>query len=217
MGKGVDHKQCPVLARHRERRARGVPTLSVLVGDVDVAQWCWMRWQRAEASAFVCSNAMSGDAVLGEWLSSSAPALSGAPRSLAEIEAATRAALPGLLALPPRSTSSGDLSSLLSTLLRIAETVPRIELACALSEAQFVRWRLEADANELQLVAEGLIGVEPVAREPEASAARRPRSNQRRAALSRDAASAAVPRLEYDADDFMRSRAERASTRRSST
>lgn len=280
MGKGGDHTDSFVLARHRDRRAQGVPTLSVLVGDVEIACWCWTGYQRASATPFVCSGAASGDAALRDWLSSGAlhaallrelishgaqqervtseafdarlrswadgqrerafeqlsarlgwsPALIAAvaspgagaiaswagdnlARSLAELESVSHTALPGLFVQPPRAASTGELRLLLSTALRIAEAAPRLEIACALTEAQLVRWRQEADLRELQLVGEGLIRVEPSPRDParEAGERRRSKSSQRRAALgARDVPSAAIPCLEYDAGELARSRAEQA-------
>ena len=282
MGKGVDHTRSLVLARHRERRGQGVPTLSVLVGDVDVASWCWTGWQGAVATPFVCTDAIDHGALLGQWLSSgdihaalgrelaergaepggvtreefgarlgshaeaqrpgafeqlsahvgwsasliaatasaSDEALAawlrdGFPHSLAELASARSTGLPALLVRAPRAASPSELGSLLATLLAMVEAVPRLELACALTEAQLVRWRQEADARDLHLVREGLIRVEPAIEDPKPEseppgARRRSRSSQRRAALSRTAPANGVPRLEYDAAEFARSRAELA-------
>ena len=279
MGKDFDHNQGLVLARHRQRRLQGVPTLSVLIGDAEVARWCWSRWQRGSALPFVCLEAGTWDALLGDWLSSGAlhaelwreltaraaaregvtreelearfrshsegqrqrvieqlsarlgwsPALIAAvasegaqalvdwarqayPASLSELASVSEVVLPGLLLSAPRAASAGDLCELLDQLLRLSEVLPRLELACALSEAQLVRWRQEADARQLHLIKEGLIRLEPAPENPELPrGARRRRSGEhQRPVASEDEPGHAIPCLEYDADEFARSRAERA-------
>jgi very-short-patch-repair endonuclease len=273
----VDHSQSLVLARHRNRRAQGVPTLSVLIGDVEIAHWCWTRWQSASALPFVCSDAATWDALLADWLSSGAlratlwreltarvaaregvtreesevrfrshaegqrqrlieqasarlgwskaliaaivsedaSALIGwlcstCPASLSELASVLGAELPGLLLRAPRTATAGELCDLLGNLLRWSEVLPRLELACALTEAQLVRWRQEADARQLHLIKEGLIRLEPAPEAPDPESRGRRRRSGERAAAIREEASDSLPRLEYDAAEFARSRAERA-------
>jgi len=281
MGKDVDHSQSLVLARHRQRRMQGVPTLSVLIGDVEVARWCWTQWQSAAALPWVCSDAATWDALLADWLSSgsfsarvwrelsgraaaregitreevevrlrshaegqrqraveqlcarlgcSAQLIDAAasedpcalvgwarsayPASLSELASVSGAELPGLLLSAPRAATAGELCELLGSLLRLSEVLPRLELACALTEAQLVRWRQEADARQLHLIKEGLIRLEPAPESPEPGSRgnrRRHRSGEhQRAVASEDEPGRAIPWLEYDADEFARSRAERA-------
>jgi very-short-patch-repair endonuclease len=69
MGTRPDHIQGLVFERHRGRRAQGVPTLSVLVGDADPAEWCWSRWQRARSAAFACVAGSGLAEMLGAWFS----------------------------------------------------------------------------------------------------------------------------------------------------
>jgi very-short-patch-repair endonuclease len=279
MGKDFDHNQGLVLARHRQRRLQGVPTLSVLIGESEVARWCWTRWQGASALPFVCSEAATWAALLGDWLSNgplhaelwrelmtraavregvareelevrfrshaeaqrqrvieqlsarlgwSTPLISaissekaepladwvraGYPASLSELASVSEVVMPGLLLSAPRAASAGELCELLGQLLRLSEVLPRLELACALSEAQLVRWRQEADARQLHLIKEGLIRLEPTPEDPELPrGVRRRRSGEhQRPTASDDEPGGAIPCLEYDADEFARSRAERA-------
>lgn len=278
MGKDIDHNQGLVLARHRQRRLQGVPTLSVLIGDAEIARWCWTRWQSAAALPFVCSEAVTWEALLDDWLSSGglhaelwrelraraaaregvapeelearvraypegqlervieqlggrmgwSPALiavaasqetqslvdwvrAAYPASLSELAAVPGLELSGLLLSAPRAASAGQLCELLASLLRLSEVLPRLELACALSEAQLVRWRQEADARQLHLIKEGLIRLEPAPEDPDLPRGmRRRRSGElQRPAAREDAPGRAIPCLEYDADEFARSRAER--------
>lgn len=278
MGKDFDHNQGLVLARHRQRRLQGVPTLSVLVGDAEVACWCWTRWQRAAGLAFVCSEAATWETLLADWsgtlrtelwraLTVRAAAREGVtreelearlrshaegqqqrvieqlgarlgwsaaliaaissetaqalvdwaraayPGSLSEMASVLGADLPGLLLSAPRTATAGELCELLGSLLGLSEVLPRLELACALSEAQLVRWRQEADARQLHLIKEGLIRLEPAPENPELAlrSSRRRRSGEHQRPLTReDEPGRAIPCLEYDADEFARSRAERA-------
>jgi very-short-patch-repair endonuclease len=58
------------LERHRARRAQRVPTVTVLLGEPDVAEWYWARWQRSQQTTTVrVAGAQSKD-VLGTWLAS---------------------------------------------------------------------------------------------------------------------------------------------------
>lgn len=236
MGKDFDHTQGLVLERHRSRRLQGVPTLSVLIGDDDVARWCWSRWQAAAALPFVCSDAATWHGLLTDWLSpvavprhggsaalvsavssENADALAswvraGYPSALSEL--ASMCELPGLLLCAPRAATAGALCELLGNLLGLSELLPRLELACILSEAQLVRWRQEAEPRQLERIKEGLIRLEPAPDAPDVQARgsrRRPRSGEHLRALASDEAEGhGIPRLEYDADEFARSRARRA-------
>lgn len=54
--------------RHRQRRAQGVPTITVIIGEPDVAERCWAAWQRARGAP-VSVAAMAGlEPILRSWL-----------------------------------------------------------------------------------------------------------------------------------------------------
>jgi very-short-patch-repair endonuclease len=67
---------------HRRRRGQGVPTVTLLVGDADVAEWLWSSWQSASGARSrtiavpaarepndTSRNAPARARILEEWLS----------------------------------------------------------------------------------------------------------------------------------------------------
>jgi very-short-patch-repair endonuclease len=278
MGRRPDHIQGLVFERHRSRRDQGVPTLGVLIGDLEATEWVWSRWQRSRERTFACVDAGALAGMLGQWVSSAgvlallrrellrrgaaargvsaeefaltlaafvrgrrregvdeisawvdqspelvgivaegdgagllAWVLAGFPRALAELDAALLEGLPGLFARVPVTAGPDALDDAGSSLIRIAEAAPRVELAVTVTEAQLAGWRQRADARERHLLGEGLIRIEPA---PDEKGARQRRARTDatplRAGEELDtAASGATPRLEYDAAEFARSRAER--------
>jgi very-short-patch-repair endonuclease len=63
---------------HRRRRGQGVPTVTLLVGDADVAEWLWSSWQSASGARSRTTAAAAAPAakatpararILEEWLS----------------------------------------------------------------------------------------------------------------------------------------------------
>src|SRR5262245_47783735 len=89
MGRRRDHIQGLVFERHRSRRAQGVPTLSVLLGDADAAEWVWCRWQRTRGTDV--ERVRGGDLadMLGDWLAQ-ASVLAALERELLRRGAAAR-------------------------------------------------------------------------------------------------------------------------------
>jgi very-short-patch-repair endonuclease len=175
----------------RDARREGVEEISAWVG------------YRPELVAIVARADAAG---LISWT------LSGFPRSLAELERALPQGLPGIFARVSVGASSAVFDPIVSTLIRVAEAAPRVELALAVTQSELAAWRQRADARERHLVGEGLIEIE-------AAAARKGESQQRRSAGARGAIAVApdhvkvagcvASRLEYDAAEFARSRAER--------
>ena len=279
MGRRLDHIQGLVLERHRSRRTQGVPTLSVLIGDAEAAEWIWSRWQRSQHRAFACVDGGTLAGMLGQWVSTAAVCaelrreilrrgatargvsaeefaltlaafgrgrrregvdeisawlaqspelvsvaaegdgeallawvLAGFPRALTELDGALPAGLPGIFTRVPAAASPDALDDLGASLIRIAESAPRMELAVAVTEAQLAGWRQRADARERHLVGEGLIRIEP-APDEKGVARRRTRAEADPVRAGGDdpetAASGGTPRLEYDAAELARSRAER--------
>jgi very-short-patch-repair endonuclease len=57
------------LDRHRSRRLSGIPTVSVLLGECDAAEWLWEGWQRAAGRANVSIVGATHVELLRGWLS----------------------------------------------------------------------------------------------------------------------------------------------------
>lgn len=284
MGRPPDHIQGIVFERHRSRRVQGVPTLSVLVGDADAAEWCWSRWQRARAAELACVAGPGLADMLGEWISKGcvfpavrrellrrgaaargvsseefaltlaafvrskrregvdeisawvgqrpelvavvaggdaqallAWALVEFPRSLAELDRLLPEGLPALFTRVPAAASPRVFDEVVTSLIRVAEAAPRVELALSVTASELASWRSRADAREIHLIGEGAIQLEPAAiekgarrRAPTAGAdgAGADESRPDNAGRAKPA-SGTTARLEYDATEFARSRAER--------
>jgi very-short-patch-repair endonuclease len=80
MGARVTSDASAPLLRHRERRAQGLPTVTVLAGDRRVASWLWRTRHTADCLPPVISAAVERDALIDEWL--------GSLRTIAEVHAA---------------------------------------------------------------------------------------------------------------------------------
>jgi very-short-patch-repair endonuclease len=279
MGKRPDHIHGLVFDRHRSRRAQRVPTLSVLIGDAEAAEWCWSRWQRSRAAAFAAVTGESLAEMLGAWLSKGSVfealrreilrrgasvrgvsreefeltlrtfvrgqrregvdeisawvdyspelvsivaggdaegllswALGGFPRSLVEVDRALPDGLPGIFARVSRAPSPSIFDEIVAILIRLAEAVPKVELAMSVTASDLAAWRQRADARKRHLVAEGSIQIEAAAGDKVARGRRQTAgAGAVRGADGDDemAPSGAPSRLEYDAAEFARSRAER--------
>jgi very-short-patch-repair endonuclease len=235
-----------------------VPTVSVLLGEQEVWEWAWSRWQRSQRLPCTLARGASREALLREWLCDArtlaaaraalferaAPALgassseleararahsaaqqpafsaqleraSGLDRELiqalledgaavlrwlgADARALPRIAellgprLPALFWCRPEPEPESWLAEACSTLIALAEAVPRAELALALDEADFARWRARAKPREAALLGAGVLRLL-------ASPGTAP---------ANDASS-----VSYDAAEFARSRAELALYRR---
>jgi very-short-patch-repair endonuclease len=57
------------LDRHRSRRLRGIPTVSVLLGECDAAEWLWEAWHRAAGRANVSIGGATDVELVRGWLS----------------------------------------------------------------------------------------------------------------------------------------------------
>lgn len=135
-------------------------------------------------------------------------ALRSFPRGLVELEQALPAGLPGIFARIPATTSPSAFDGIVSSLLRVTAAVPRMELALSLTPIELAAWRQRADAREKHLVREGLIEVEAAA--GAGASPRGPTKGEGARAPARAKGSGDIaPRLEYDAAEFARSRAER--------
>ncbi len=55
------------LDRHAERRRQRVPTVSLLVGAPDVAEWTWRRWQRCSGFSGATVTACDVEGALRQW------------------------------------------------------------------------------------------------------------------------------------------------------
>jgi very-short-patch-repair endonuclease len=59
------------LERHRRRRSQGVPTITLLLGEPNVADWLWSSWQSASGvRSFTSRAAGSRRELSARWLSS---------------------------------------------------------------------------------------------------------------------------------------------------
>jgi hypothetical protein len=54
--------------RHRRRRAQGVPTVTVNIGDADIAEGCWSEWQRAHGALPSVATGAGPEHILHDWL-----------------------------------------------------------------------------------------------------------------------------------------------------
>jgi very-short-patch-repair endonuclease len=147
------------------------------------------------SSSLVLCALKDGEEELLGWVSADSST------ALAELWAALPSGLPALLARAPENAGSGWFGEAASSLIQIAEAVPRAELAMAATEEDICSWQRGAQPRERSLLGEGLIQLEPgpgVAKH-----APRVVSAQAFPAL------AAAPRLYYDEADLARSRAER--------
>lgn len=256
--------QDTVLERHRARRTRHIPTLTVLVGDRDAAGWYWQTWSRAQLSALAVTVESELSQVLRDWLSSGdilersiaaleeRAARAGAitvaelrarvaaheigrreqlverlaaqtglchelvsmlsfrtgealhelacrtfPRVIADLERLLPQGLPALFC----AGDARHLAPAISTLLSIAEAVPRADIALAATAEELANWKSHARAREWSLVREGIVRLEPRERPAAGDRAARERTG---APLTREA-----PLVQYDAADYARSRAER--------
>lgn len=72
MGKLSSQLHSAALERHRHRRAQGVPTITVLLGDPEVSEWYWTVWQQSRQTSVTCSSASSLKNTLQDWLSEGA-------------------------------------------------------------------------------------------------------------------------------------------------
>jgi hypothetical protein len=217
------------LERHRARRAQRVPTVSVLVGDLDVADWYWGQWQRGHETAVVRVAGAESKDVLGAWLASKvvrdalrdafyeqatrAHAVSraelcariaahaepqrdalleqlcagledwtpelvaaahaaspepltrlvrrGFPGALAELDARLPRGLPSLAWRSSRDLVRSAFDGALSTLVALAEAVPRTELAIVVTEEQLAAWEVGARPRIAAFIREGVLRLEP--------------------------------------------------------
>ena len=203
-------------ALRREIMRRGAAARGVSAEEFALTLAAFVRGRREgvdELSGWVGQSpelvrvAAAGDgAGLLAWV------LAGFPRALAELDSALPAGLPGLFARVPAAVSPHVLDDIGASLIRIAEAAPRVELAVAVTEVQLGGWRERADARERHLVGEGLIRIEPAA-DATGAHRRRARADVDDVRAGGDdpelEASAATPRLQYDAAELARSRAER--------
>jgi hypothetical protein len=67
MGEDLQLDAFGPLDRHAERRRQRVPTVSLLVGAPDVAEWTWRRWQRRSGLVGATVTACDVEAALREW------------------------------------------------------------------------------------------------------------------------------------------------------
>jgi very-short-patch-repair endonuclease len=56
------------LDRHRSRRLRGIPTVTVLLGEPEVAEWLWESWQQGSGRANVSVACTTASELMGGWL-----------------------------------------------------------------------------------------------------------------------------------------------------
>lgn len=236
-----------------------MPTVSVLLGEREVWEWAWSRWQRSQQLPYTLACGTDRRGLLSEWLCDArtlqaaraalferaAPALGATPSELAARAAAHSAAqqpafsaqleratgldreligaalqegeavlrlleadgravpriaellgprLPALFWRRPEPEPESWLSEACSTLIALAEALPRAELALALDERDFARWQARAKPREAALLGAGVL---------------------RLAALPAGSAPANDGfSVSYDAAEFARSRAELALHRR---
>jgi very-short-patch-repair endonuclease len=155
--------------------------------------------------------------------------LSGPLERLGEIHAMLGDALPTLLLDSTPEPAMGWLSEACAALIRIAEAVPKLEIALSMSTAYFAAWRKNAPERTLALLRQGRIEVGPGAPSSPAGL-RAPPAQQlsdESSATSRSELEEAPPldartprratatatnggpsSLEYDGSEFARSRAE---------
>jgi hypothetical protein len=86
----------------------------------------------------------------------------GFPGTLAELDGRLRRGLPALLWTASNDLVASAFDGSLSTLVAIAEGVPRVELAIAVTREQLAAWERRAHPRRLALVREGLVRLEPV-------------------------------------------------------
>jgi hypothetical protein len=72
MGHSAESDTRAPLERHRSRRAQGVPTVTVFVGDPDAAQWIWEQWQHDSVTQAAVVRASSAIELFDAWLGGAA-------------------------------------------------------------------------------------------------------------------------------------------------
>jgi very-short-patch-repair endonuclease len=83
-----------VVERHRQRRAQGVPTVTVLAGDRRVAAWLWRSMPAMGGHAWVVAHGSEQEAVVAQWMGS------------AEVRSALRASILALMAADAQVSSA---------------------------------------------------------------------------------------------------------------
>jgi len=231
----------------------------VLLGDPEIWEWVWTRWQRAQGTTVAVGREPGRDAALRTWLcdgraqvalrdniltraaerlelsreelcarhaaharsqleqfveqldraTSLGPALLHAtlgqdalalpelvcgdfPCGVRLVAPALGAQLPALL-LSPTAPDANWLSEACSTLIALAETLPRAELALATTETQFSAWLSRARPRDVAILHAGML---------------------RLATQADGAALSQASLVTYDEDEFARSRAESTLYRR---